>query len=483
MDKKNKRNKSLTLAKAFSLLLIIIAFLCVMVFCTFFSRETTSNYDTLAKKPEFTLSGLFNGSYIEQMIDYYTDTVHNRDSIKEKYAHIKDWFGTGEENEQYIDRSESSEEESDPFADFSLDPSMAEQSEESGTPVISYDPAESSEEPTESSEEPIVSDPTESSEETSTPDPHGDGMEQMEKNALVVEIDGHVWALEVYGGDANLKVIPKYAETLNNFADKLSALGVRVISMPVPKPAAYYLQYTKNYKNSAGNVKRDMDAINKYLSDKVISIDSYNALLPHASENIYFRTDYHWTARGAYYGAQQLAQQLGLPFKSLEEGYTEYKRTGYLGTMYNASGNSTRLLNDPEDFIWYDPTSNYTSTSYEGINFTGGFTHSLIWKTSESKPSSWYYTFLGGDGYISHTISNEVKNGRKVLVVKDSYGNALVPFLTYSFEEIFVVDARTFKTNLTSFVKSNGITDVLFVESIHSAVGSGYVKSLMNLCQ
>ncbi|MBQ0092269.1 MAG: hypothetical protein KBS45_02945 [Clostridiales bacterium] len=133
--------------------------------------------------------------------------------------------------------------------------------------------------------------------------------------------------------------------------------------------------------------------------------------------------------------------------------------------------------------MWYDPTSNYTSTSYEGINFTGGFTHSLIWKTSESKPSSWYYTFLGGDGYISHTISNEVKNGRKVLVVKDSYGNALVPFLTYSFEEIFVVDARTFKTNLTSFVKSNGITDVLFVGSIHSAVGSGYVKSLMNLCQ
>ena len=485
MENKNKKKQSpiLRAAKVFSVFLIILALLAVLVFCTFFSRTETSNYDALAKKPDFTFSGLFDGSYVQGLIDYYTDTVHNRDAIKEIYAYIKDLFGTGENDEHVIHRDPGDEsEESDPFADFSLDPSMAEQSEESDP---SEEPGESSEEPTYS--DPEVSDPDVSGETSKEepgpgPDPHSNIDAEISGDALIMNYNGHAFALELYGGDPNQKVIPKYCETLNNFAEKVKSLGVTVISMPVPKPAAYYLQYTKDYQNKAGNVKRDLDAIKAGLSG-VVFVETYDALLPHISEHIYFRTDYHWTALGAYYGAEQLAKQLGLPFASLKDGYTEYKRTGYLGTMYNVSGKSTKLLNDTEEFVWYDPTSDYTSTSFEGNSFSGGFSHSLIWKTSEEKPASWYYTFLGGDGYLSHTISNEVKNGRKVLVVKDSYGNALVPFLTYSFEEILVVDARTFKENLTSFIRKNGITDILFVNSIHSSVSSAYVKYLMNLCQ
>ena len=94
-NKKKKGISPVSIAKFISLLVIICAFIFLLIFCTFFSRTTSSNYDTLAKKPEFTIGGLFNGSYVEQLIEYYSDTVHNRDAFKDTYAEIKDWFGIG----------------------------------------------------------------------------------------------------------------------------------------------------------------------------------------------------------------------------------------------------------------------------------------------------------------------------------------------------------------------------------------------------
>lgn len=467
--KKKKSNPALTAAKAFSVLLILLAFLFLFVFCTFLSRTTSSNYDTLTPFPKLTFAGLLDGSYTEQLAAYFSDTVHDRDAIKDRYANIKDWFGTGEDEEHVVEREESSEEESDPFADFSLDPSMAETSSEetSNTSSEASEPAESSEE---------------TSSETSREDPHQGGEDEIEGSVLVMDIDGHTWAMEIYGGDASLRYIPKYCETLNNFAEKVAPLGTKVYSMVIPKSCAYYLQYSPKYGSQSGAVKRDLDAIAERLSDKVQSIDVYDALLKHADEHIYFRTDHHWTALGAYYAAQRLASDLGLPFKSLEDGYTENVRTGYLGTMYNYSGKSTRLRNDSEEFIWYTPKASYTATFYDQ-SFLNGFTHDLLWSVAEDKVSSWYLTFISGDGYSVGVQSNECHNGRKLLVVKDSYGNSMIPSLLYSFEEVYVVDARVFKVNLNTFVKDHGITDVVFTECAFSAVGGDYIKALMNLCQ
>jgi hypothetical protein len=95
--------------------------------------------------------------------------------------------------------------------------------------------------------------------------------------------------------------------------------------------------------------------------------------------------------------------------------------------------------------------------------------------------SSWYLTFIGGDSYAVKIKSDACKNGRKLLVVKDSYGNALVPYLLYSFEEIYVVDAREFRIHLDDFTEQQGITDVLFAECTYSAIGNAYIQKLEGL--
>ena len=81
-----------------------------------------------------------------------------------------------------------------------------------------------------------------------------------------------------------------------------------------------------------------------------------------------------------------------------------------------------------------------------------------------------YVMFLGGDDYVVK-VDTEVKNGRKLLVIKDSFGNAEIPFYTSSFEQIYVLDVRYFERNLVNFIETTGVTDVLFTMSAYSVVG------------
>ena len=96
-------------------------------------------------------------------------------------------------------------------------------------------------------------------------------------------------------------------------------------------------------------------------------------------------------------------------------------------------------------------------------------------------PASWYLVFMGGDERITH-LNTDCKNGRKLCIIKDSYGNALVPTLTSSFEDIWVVDMRYFKPNIIKFMQERGITDVLFAMNTYSATGGNakHLETILN---
>ena len=135
----------------------------------------------------------------------------------------------------------------------------------------------------------------------------------------------------------------------------------------------------------------------------------------------------------------------------------------------------------PEDFVTYVPDVSYQATFYDQ-NFQNGFNRdSLFFRVGDNAVSSWYLAFINGDAYSVQLKSNDCKNGRKLLIVKDSYGNALAPYFLHSFEEVYIVDAREFQVNLNTFVKDRGITDVLFAECAYSAIGSSYISDIENL--
>lgn len=288
------------------------------------------------------------------------------------------------------------------------------------------------------------------------------GVDGVQTNGqLVVDIDGHTWGISLYGGGDGAN----YATYLNEFKEKVGS-SVNVFNMVVPTAGAYYLpagyeKYNASHSDSINSIA------NKLVN--VINVDGYAALEAHTNEYIYTRTDHHWEPLGAYYAAKAFCDIAQTPAKELSTYKTE-TIDGFVGTMYAFTDYNERIKNDPDTFTYYIPSTEYTATYYTTdfkVDEQFAQFHSIF---VDQPASGAYSTFMGGDRKIVK-IETANKNGRKLCIFKDSYGNAEVPFYVDSFEEIYVCDIRYFDLYAPDFIKENGITDVLFTMCTFSAVG------------
>jgi len=258
-----------------------------------------------------------------------------------------------------------------------------------------------------------------------------------------------------------------YAEAANRYK-KTFGNRVNVYCMVIPTAVALYCpeeaqEWTKDEWAAIDNVY-------SHLRNGVKAIDLAETLKAHAEEDIYARTDHHWAALGAYYAAQQFAEIADVPFADLST-YQRHAIHNYVGTMYRFS-KDVAVKNAPEDFVWFVPQNVTYTTSY--IKYKLGRNKQVV---SESEPtdgnffyeyedgnSAAYMTFMHGD-LNTTTVKTSTRNGRRLLILKDSYGNALPSFLFHSFEEIHVVDCRYFLRNIARYVNEHAISDILFANN------------------
>ena len=256
----------------------------------------------------------------------------------------------------------------------------------------------------------------------------------------------------------------KTAEKLNTFKEAVGE-DVNVYIMPCPVSGAFYAP--SKYPNSITNHQNCFNGIRENLVG-VKYIDTLGALSAHTDEYIYLRTDFHWAALGAYYAAEEFAKVAGTPFDNIST-FVEKSVGGFAGSLCSYA---PVLKNDPDTLYWYEPSREHTVTYYSISGFSNPITGRTLFSSSNG-----YTKFIHGDSYTTQ-IKSDVNNGRKLLVIKDSYGNALAPFLLSSFEEVIIVDCRYFKLNSATFVKEQGITDVCFAVSAFRA--NGNLPTLLN---
>lgn len=293
-------------------------------------------------------------------------------------------------------------------------------------------------------------------------------------NILLVGSGKTLRAIEPFGG--NPAGGAAYANAANTY-QRTFKNKVQVYCTAIPNASAFYTPTAaKQYTRDVGS------AINKIfaaLSDSVIAVDIFTPLSQHADEPIYSRTDHHWAPLGAYYAAQRFADLAGVPFPELNDStYTTHVIRNYVGSMYSFA-KDVAVKNAPEDFIYYVPRNVEYTTTY--INYSLDKSRKNI--IGESKPfegqfffsykdgsGAAYCTFMGGDSKIVK-VQTSTKNNRRLIILKDSYGNAIPGFLFYSFEEIHVIDCRFFNRNMIKYVNDNQITDILFANNaVHASV-------------
>ena len=210
----------------------------------------------------------------------------------------------------------------------------------------------------------------------------------------------------------------------------------------------------------------------------IINTDVYDALAEHTKEYIYSRTDHHWQPLGAYYAAQVFADQSGIDFPDLDT-YDKWEIDGFVGTMYAYSNYNSELKKYPDKFIYYKPDNNDDLTvKYYDTEFKNPVESTLFFDYAEGV--NCYSAILNVDQEIAE-IDTGVDNGRVLVVFKDSFGNALIPFFTHGFSKIYVCDFRYFDINAIDFCKEVGCTDLLFAISLTSCSTPSKVDCLNNI--
>lgn len=279
-------------------------------------------------------------------------------------------------------------------------------------------------------------------------------------------------AFELFGSDEARAAA--YADAINGFADKLN--GITVYDMVIPNHTEMGLpQRLKDSDAPSASQAENIKSIYSKLSEKVTPINAYNYLAGHNDEYIYFGSDHHWTGLGAYYAYAAFAKTNGLPVLSLDD-CTENTIEGFTGTFTNTADG----LDSDTVHYWdfpYEVTMDVTDEEGNVNTYTSPY-----YQYAESGTLT-YGVFIIGDHPLTvlKSSSENAETGKKIAVVKESYGNAFVPYLTNNYEEVHVIDFRTFGNNLNSYCKQNGIDEVLFLNGVMSANTQIQLDSMSSL--
>lgn len=182
-------------------------------------------------------------------------------------------------------------------------------------------------------------------------------------------------------------------------------------------------------------------------------IDAREELRGHADEYLYYRTDHHWTALGAYYAYRAWARAIGFEARGLDAYEGRVGSGDFYGTLYS----KVNLPMQADTVMLYEDGKNYrVEYDMDGKPKNGLFVESRL----EEKDK--YMVYLDGNHAVVDIVRQETqKNGRRLLVIKDSYAHTFVPFLAQDYEEIVMIDFRYSKMPVSAFVQQYGITDIL----------------------
>ena len=172
---------------------------------------------------------------------------------------------------------------------------------------------------------------------------------------------------------------------------------------------------------------------------------------------LYYHTDHHWTTDGAYLAYQDFAKKNKLNSNIKYDALAV--KNDFRGTLASKSGFTTGLndmikiylpkegQNYKNSVIFYSDTKEKTTEFYKLNNL----------KKKDT------YTVFGGSNHPIYSIKTPVSSQRKLLLIKDSYANSFIPFLSQDYREIIVIDPRYFFDDISEIIKANGITDILFL--------------------
>ena len=242
--------------------------------------------------------------------------------------------------------------------------------------------------------------------------------------------------------------IEEFINTINIFKDNNKDIKINL--MVVPTSISINGKYLSNYSKTNNQID-DIKYI--YENTNTINIDVYKTLSK-SKKQVYYYTDHHWTT----YGAMKAYQEFVNNDKDLE---LKKVSSSFQGTIY-----SKVLMSDIKDEIYiYEPDYELLVTYDLGNQ---KIKKDTMYNMSYLKKKDKYSLFLDNNNPLITIENKSIDNDKNILVIKDSYANSFIPFLTNDYEFIHVIDPRFYTNNITEYIKNNDINEVLILYNINT---------------
>ena len=437
-----------------ALSIFMLLFLLLVGLISTFDKDATfseSEKRQLKSRPKFTISGFLDGNFFVEYREYFADTFPNRENLKEHNTKLNAFYYfsglSGENSEQLV---------------INFDSNAAQHGQSLKDPDATT-PSEATT-PTEQEDIPKMTEPQAAVEQLG--------------NVIVVGDR----AMDVpYGDNAKIK---RYAQAVNGLAELLGT-GVKTWSMPVPNAAEFYAG--SSWNTGHYSQKAMFQTLQENLSANVTYVDAYSEIAKHTDEYIYFRTDHHWTHLGAYYAYTALCKSAGVTAPSRTE-FATGQWDNFVGSMYTYIANYPQaaiLKENPDTVHYWKPNADCTTYYYSDTNLSDGVLMGTICKIREEVENK-YLTFMGGDHPV--TIVTTDTEGPCILVIKESYGNALISWLTNNYSKIILIDPREYFDNrsdidLKAFAESQGVDELLVINYPMMLNSENYIALLEKLAK
>ncbi len=246
----------------------------------------------------------------------------------------------------------------------------------------------------------------------------------------------------------NEDALSKNMQAVNDFAARHGELRVNMCVVP---NAACILKDKLPKNAPVRNQREDLKALAGQLQGPNF-LDVTDGLLSHAGEQLYYRTDHHWTSLGAYYAFLEMAPGLGL-----ENFATEFDvfpvSNNFEGTLSSKSGCHT-VADVIELYVPKEEVQYYITVD--------GQRKATMYDREKLKERDQYAVFLGGNA-PRVDVTTGGATGKNLLMFRDSYANCFLQFLLPCYDRIILLDPRYYYGDADSVVAQESITDVLFL--------------------
>jgi hypothetical protein len=269
---------------------------------------------------------------------------------------------------------------------------------------------------------------------------------------------------------------------INGFSAELKKENVKTYFALVPNKSTMMEKQLPDYVESHANELTDQ--LLTGFSDDVNPIDFRQEMAERLAEeeNLYFYTDHHWKPKAAYYAYERVINEMSKDFPELAPVGTDYfEWQEHPAPFYGSEARKATEVNvEKPDTITVVQAKNEAESLT--VCFGGSCDKSLYDLSvleAKDKYTNRYVTYMSGDVPEGIIKNPNVKNGLKVLILKDSYANPMIQFIARSFEETRLLDLRKHDNlDVNQYVLENGIDAVVFVHNINSIV---VTPSFLNL--